>query len=578
MSYQALYRVWRSQRFDALVGQETVTQTLKNAIMQQKTSHAYLFTGPRGTGKTSAAKIFAKAINCPNNQDGEPCNECDICQGITEGRLNDVIEIDAASNNGVEEIRDIREKVNYAPTQATYKVYIIDEVHMLSTGAFNALLKTLEEPPKNVLFILATTEPHKIPLTIISRTQRFDFKRINTQDIVRHMAYILDDLKLTYEEQSLYVIARAAEGGMRDALSILDQALSFGEEGLVVADALQVTGSLTIEMMDRYLTHCVAGEAEQGLLVLNELLDEGKEASRFLEDLLLYCRDLLIYQQAPNLLTNQSGQVTPGFKLLAEQVAAQLIYQLIDILSSTQQEIRLTNHPNIYLEVATVKLAKLNGSPVMSQAHPEETVLTNEVLMALQNQVNELSQELTRLKKEGLVQAEVTPNAPKPAPKPSTFRLPTEQVYQVLRDATRTQLTRIADTWVDLLQLLTVTQRAMLKASKPVAASDQGLVIAFDYEIVCQRATDDEELTTNVKQAFQRLLQYTPHLVFIPDESWGELRKNFLSQHQEQMADNSTNEAPPMAEAKATVADIEDNHVEQAVEFFGDSVVEVIND
>ena len=192
MSYQALYRVWRSQRFADIVGQQAITQTLKNAIKQDQISHAYLFTGPRGTGKTSAAKIFAKAVNCPHQKDGEPCNECEICRSITQGTLDDVIEMDAASNNGVDEVRLIRDRANYAPTQAKYKVYIIDEVHMLSTGAFNALLKTLEEPKKNVIFILATTEVHKIPATIISRTQRFDFKRIGIPEISEHLAYILD--------------------------------------------------------------------------------------------------------------------------------------------------------------------------------------------------------------------------------------------------------------------------------------------------------------------------------------------------------------------------------------------------
>ena len=225
--YQALYRKYRSQNFSQLVGQEVVARTLKQAVEQDKISHAYLFSGPRGTGKTSVAKIFAKAMNCPNQVGGEPCNNCYICQAVTDGSLEDVIEMDAASNNGVDEIRDIRDKSTYAPSIAQYKVYIIDEVHMLSTGAFNALLKTLEEPTPNVVFILATTELHKIPATILSRVQRFEFKSIKTQDIRDHIFQILEKEGIDYETEAVEIIARRAEGGMRDALSILDQALSF---------------------------------------------------------------------------------------------------------------------------------------------------------------------------------------------------------------------------------------------------------------------------------------------------------------------------------------------------------------
>ena len=230
MAYQALYRKWRPRTFDSVVGQEAITDTLKNAIIRNKVSHAFLFAGPRGTGKTSCAKIFAKALNCLNLQDGEPCNECENCKAADSGAMPDIIEIDAASNNGVDEIREIRDKVKYAPTQGKYKVYIIDEVHMLSIGAFNALLKTLEEPPEHVVFILATTELQKVPATIISRTQRYNFKRISKQNLVDRMKFILEQENIPYEDSALQVIAQVADGGMRDSLSILDQLLSFEKE------------------------------------------------------------------------------------------------------------------------------------------------------------------------------------------------------------------------------------------------------------------------------------------------------------------------------------------------------------
>ena len=586
MAYQALYRVWRSQRFDDVVGQKAITQTLKNAIVQKKTSHAYLFTGPRGTGKTSAAKIFAKAINCKHSQDGEPCNVCETCVAITEGRLNDVIEIDAASNNGVEEIRDIRDKAKYAPTQAEYKVYIIDEVHMLSTGAFNALLKTLEEPPQNVIFILATTEPHKIPLTIISRTQRFDFKRISTQDIVDHMAHIMQEMALDYEEQALYVIGRAAEGGMRDALSILDQTISFSDEKVTLEDAMQVTGSLTYEMMDHYIQCCVAGDVERALEGLESILGEGKEARRFLEDLLLYCRDLLMYQQAPKLLAEKAGTLTEAFKELATQTPAEKIYQLIQILSDTQNEIRFTNNANIYLEVATVKLAKTvqpNKHNTPETANQDGSAEGNPELADLQNQIGQLKKELAELKKHGVAAKEA--DAPRQQARPqapkSSFRVPTERVYQVLNEATRTHLMNVKNVWEDLLQTLSVTQRAMLKASEPVAASPKGIVVAFDYEIVCARATYDEEMQLAFNNNLSRLMDYTPEMVCITRESWPKLRQSFINQNQ-----GSLNHSEPENEM-ARLADeppVTNEHsqenpvVDEAIAMFGEELVEVLDD
>ena len=420
MAYQALYRVWRSQRFEDVVGQKAITQTLKNAIEQNQISHAYLFTGPRGTGKTSAAKIFAKAINCPNQVNGEPCNECEMCRSITAGTQEDVIEIDAASNNGVEEIRFIRDRANYAPTQAEYKVYIVDEVHMLSTGAFNALLKTLEEPRKNVVFILATTEPHKIPATIISRTQRFDFKRINTQDIVDHLKTVLDGSQIAYEEEALQVIARAAEGGMRDALSIAYQAIAFSDGKVTTQDALEVTGSLSYEMMDRLMQFCEDQAVPDALETLRQLLSSGKEARRLLENLLVYCRDLLLYQQAPQLLEEKSLQITPGFKTLAQAATADKIYHWITVLNETQNEVRFTNNPTIYLEVAVVKLANQRRLPASG-----EVSVSNQEVQQLRQEIQKLQSEVRKLQENPSAASSEPVNPPaKKTKNSSTFRVP----------------------------------------------------------------------------------------------------------------------------------------------------------
>lgn len=575
MAYQALYRVWRSQRFDDLVGQEAITKTLKNAIQQQKTSHAYLFTGPRGTGKTSAAKIFAKAINCPNSVDGEPCNECEMCRSITDGRQEDVIEIDAASNNGVEEIRFIRDRANYAPTTAKYKVYIIDEVHMLSTGAFNALLKTLEEPKEHVIFVLATTEPHKIPATIISRTQRFDFKRIDVQSIIGRMAYILEQSNQPYEEQALSVIARAAEGGMRDALSILDQAISFSNERITLEDALAVTGSLTTEMMDSFIGACLQQNVSGALEVLENILAEGKEARRLTEDLLLYCRDLLIYQQAPKLLENRAAYLTETFKQLADTTASERLYSMIKILSETQNEIRFTNHANVYLEVATVKLATPQTSsenapatPINSGASSVVQSVDQSELLALKNQLQQLQSELQQIKTNPTVEKEERKVGPKKTA--SSYRVPTERVYQVLSEATKDHLVNVKNVWEDLLMALPVTQRAMLKASEPMAAGPGLMLIAFDYEIVCQRADSSDELRLNMQNTLSMMIKdYTPEVVFITRESWPRLRQAFVSQHHDRPVAAETNES----DDEINLIPEETNEVvEQAKSLFGDLV------
>ena len=511
MSYQALYRVWRPQRFDDLVGQQIVTRTLKNAIITHQISHAYLFAGPRGTGKTSAAKIFAKAVNCHHSKDGEPCNECEICKAITNGQLNDVIEIDAASNNGVEEIRDIRDKAKYAPTQADYKVYIIDEVHMLSTGAFNALLKTLEEPPANVIFILATTEPHKIPLTIISRVQRFDFRRILAEDAFNRMKYILDQKEVTYDEKALWVIANAAEGGMRDALSILDQVLSFSDNEVKLDDALLVTGSVTKQLLKKYFLEISKHEGATALDTMKDILDEGKDGQRFIEDLISFIRDILLYQESPSLISVEStGLKQEDFEEIVQLASSATLYQMIDELNSIQEEMRFTTHPDVYLEVLTIKLAQIEpqkniqSAPAVSADTNTEAIKTIE---KLQQEIQQLQQTVKQLQNAPVKASRPSPRQQNEQPRVQQKKVQVNlnKIYPVLENATRQDLINVRELWGDMLNLLSVPQRSLLHVSQPVAASAVGIIVAFDYPFLFQQAADDTTLLENMESALQRL-------------------------------------------------------------------------
>lgn len=559
--YRALYRVWRPQRFDEIVGQQMITQTLKNAIMTHQTSHAYLFTGPRGTGKTSAAKIFAKAINCHHLVDGEPCNECESCQAITKGQMNDVIEIDAASNNGVEEIRDIRDKAKYAPTQADYKVYIIDEVHMLSTGAFNALLKTLEEPPANVIFILATTEPHKIPLTIISRTQRFDFRRITAKDSYERMVYILQQKNVDYDEKALRVIAQAAEGGMRDALSILDQVISFGDNTVTLEDALMVTGSVTKKLLADYVEEVTSHVTKPALETMRQILQEGKDANRFIEDLISYTRDVLLYQQAPEMVDSVAmGEDDQRFADFAKQIDAEVLYQMIKTLNDVQQQMRFTTHPDVYLEVLTVKLSQLEtGKPITRTEAAAATNPADPTIQKLAAKVDQLQSELTTLKATGGSAAVAKPARARSTTGPVVKKVNVSQIYPILGAATKDDLLKVRDVWADLMSILSVTQRALMHVAKPVAASGEGVVVAFDYAFLYQKAIDDQVLMDALGNGLDRLMGQAPKIVCVPKEQWPELRKDYLTTHQPEGA--ATQQAPQ----KAPVVD-------EAEKRFGDLV------
>ena len=522
--YQALYRKYRSQTFGQLVGQEVIATTLRQAVEQGKISHAYLFSGPRGTGKTSVAKIFAKAMNCPNQKGGEPCNECYICEAITNGSLEDVIEIDAASNNGVDEIRDIRDKSTYAPSLAPHKVYIIDEVHMLSTGAFNALLKTLEEPTENVVFILATTELHKIPATILSRVQRFEFKSIKTPAIQDHLKAVLDKEGIDYEEEAVAIIARRAEGGMRDALSILDQALSLTAGAqLTTATAEEITGSISQEALDLYVAALAVQDATAALDQLNLIFDNGKNMARFVTDLLQYLRDLLIVQTG-----GENLHVSERFNQNLAIPQATL-FAWIDLATRSLADIKNSLQPKIYTEMMTIRLAEYKGEG----SSASQTALPADFLA----QMDQLKREVELLKSQ-LAQvgsgSPVAKSAPaRPQNSSKGYRVDRNKVQAILQEAVenpdlaRNNLIRLQNAWGEIIESLAGADKALLVGSQPVAANERHAILAFESAFNAEQTMKRDNLNTMFGNILSNAAGFSPEILAISMEEWTQVRAEF---------------------------------------------------
>ena len=518
--YQALYRKYRSQNFSQLVGQEVVARTLKQAVEQDKISHAYLFSGPRGTGKTSVAKIFAKAMNCPNQVGGEPCNNCYICQAVTDGSLEDVIEMDAASNNGVDEIRDIRDKSTYAPSIAQYKVYIIDEVHMLSTGAFNALLKTLEEPTPNVVFILATTELHKIPATILSRVQRFEFKSIKTQDIRDHIFQILEKEGIDYETEAVEIIARRAEGGMRDALSILDQALSLTQEAtLTTAVSEEITGTISLSALDHYVAALAQKDVPGALKNLDLIFENGKSMTRFVVDLLQYLRDILIVQ-AGGENTHHSDAFERNLALPQD-----VLFEMISLATRSLADIKASLQPKIYAEMMTIRLAEIDSQPELSGEVAEE-------LSSLREEVARLKQALANV---GSNPKQTVSTPSRPTNSKSIYRVDRNKVQSILQEAVenpdlaRQNLIRLQNAWGEVIESLSGPDKALLAGSKPVAANEHHAILAFESNFNAGQTMKRDNLNTMFGNILSRAAGFSPEILAISMEEWKEVRAAFSS-------------------------------------------------
>lgn len=548
--YQALYRKYRSQTFSQLVGQEVVAKTLKQAVEQEKISHAYLFSGPRGTGKTSVAKIFAKAMNCPNQVGGEPCNNCYVCQAVTNGSLEDVIEMDAASNNGVDEIRDIRDKSTYAPSVARYKVYIIDEVHMLSTGAFNALLKTLEEPTPNVVFILATTELHKIPATILSRVQRFEFKSIKTQDIRDHIFHILEKEGIDYESEAVEIIARRAEGGMRDALSILDQALSLTQEArLTTAVSEEITGTISLSALDDYVVALAQKDVIRALENLDLIFDNGKSMTRFVTDLLQYLRDILIVQTG--------GENTHYSDLFKDNLGLSqaVLFEMIGIATSSLADMKASLQPKIYAEMMTIRLAGLEVKPAITGQVAGE-------LASLREEVVRLKQSLANI---NASPKPATPTPSRPVNTKSVYRVDRNKVQSILQEAVenpdlaRQNLIRLQNAWGEVIESLSGPDKALLVGSQPVAANEHHAILAFESNFNAGQTMKRDNLNTMFGNILSQAAGFSPEILAISMDEWKEVRADFSAKAKSTQG-NSVKE------------EVEESVLPQGFEFLADKV------
>jgi DNA polymerase III, subunit gamma and tau len=393
LEYTALYRKFRPLKFDEIVGQEHIVRTLKNELINDRVGHAYLFNGGRGTGKTSAAKILARAVNCLNPKDGEPCNECAVCKAALEGSLTDIVEMDAASNNSVEDVRAIRDEVNFLPTVAKYRVYIIDEVHMLSTGAFNALLKTLEEPPAHVKFILATTEPQKLPATILSRCQRFDFKKISNDNIEKRLNFVCEQSNIDITPEAKKLIAILAEGAMRDALSILERCMQ--EEGKITEDLVkELVGIPKTESVNKITKSILQKNTEDALGAINEIITEGKDISNFLWEIIKYVKDILVFKTNTKLEIYSEAEKNQ-IKELADSTTKERLISMIYELSNLQNDMKWSSQKLIMFQVTIIKLC--NEVSTSSSVSSGDSGASSKEVEDLKYKINRLEKQITQL-------------------------------------------------------------------------------------------------------------------------------------------------------------------------------------
>ena len=509
MAYQALYREWRPKNFNDVVGQEHITTTLKNQIINDRIAHAYLFCGTRGTGKTSTAKVFAKALNCLDLQDGEPCNKCEMCEKINKGLAIDVTELDAASNNRIENIREIIDDIQYPPQEAKYKVYIMDEVHMLSIGAVNAFLKTLEEPPKNVIFILATTDPQKLPITILSRCQRFDFRRINNSDIEGRLRKIVEAQGVLADEKSLSLIARVSDGAMRDSLSILDQAISIGDGRVDYDVVVSMLGLVTNQHLFELTDTIIERNVEKAVRVIDSIVYAGKDMYLFTKDLISHYRNILMVKVTnnPEEVLDMSVENIELLKQQGDRIRIEEIMRAIRILQEAEENAKMSKQARLYLELAVIKLCKI------------EYDTSKEVILSRINKLEEAIKSgniKINVKAQGQTQGQDANNKQAVAQRPkSNNQIETQikaQDGEVPHAGTAAGLSEVKKAWRDILEAFKNRRAMVIYASlvtgAPVSANEDEVIIEYDDQYAFNKnRLEKTENSKVVNEVFSEILR-----------------------------------------------------------------------
>lgn len=548
MAYKSLYRTYRPQTFKDVAGQEAIITTLKHAIDEKKIAHAYLFCGPRGTGKTTVAKLLAKAVNCTG--DPKPCGECENCKQIENGTHPDVIEIDAASNNGVEEVRSLIDKVKYAPTQGQYKVYIIDEVHMMSPGAFNALLKTLEEPPAHVIFILATTEPHKILPTIISRCQRFDFTRLTDQEMVQRMQYVLKEEGKTYDDGSLELIARLANGGMRDALSILEQCLAYNDDHLSINDIHTIYGIVSMDDKTNLLKVLLSKNMSESLKILDKMDKSGIDIKRLTFDLIDILKDIVVYRNTKD-TSIMSVMTQKDLENIVPYISSDECFNFIDILMDASEKYIRATDPHIYFELALLRLCnqehaasqKIEYTPIKEE--PVKPVEVKKVEVK-EEPIEEIMEEpVFEPIEEEIVETAIEKKEEQPVPQfnyekkeePETYasddniEVDQSDILNILVQADRKILNEVQEKWPVIRRYManmnTAKAASMLSQGHPVAACRDGLIIEFELMPDVNAANyykNYKQLSSLIKD----VLGHEYKFIGMQHDAWLEMRQHYI--------------------------------------------------